>query len=281
MRKLQAVYLLLSLLITSQLKSQSKRFYYEFRYITDSLKTDSISSEIMQLDIFKIHSEFLSSQQAIRDSSIFNIKQKSNEIGSNLKQGNVKIKIYKGKENYSQEWVGIENFKIPFNRNQNWNISSETKKILNYNCQKATITLNGRNWIAWFTSEIPIQNGPYIFMNLPGLIVEIKDSEEFFSFSLIGNKTIKNSSPNISFTNRIQIPKISREQFNKKWIIFRKDPIGFREQWVITNPNIMNPQYYDANGNLLNKDKVYREDREKIKEQISKNNVFIDKKLYK
>jgi hypothetical protein len=33
--------------------------------------------------------------------------------------------------------------------------------------------------------EIPINNGPYIFQNLPGLILELEDSDNNFHFTAI------------------------------------------------------------------------------------------------
>ena len=44
----------------------------------------------------------------------------------------------------------------------------------------------GRKWTAWFTTEIPIQDGPYKFLGLPGLIVKIEDQTKTHSFELKG-----------------------------------------------------------------------------------------------
>lgn len=73
-----------------------------------------------------------------------------------------------------------------------WNIEQETDDILGYNVQKATVTYSGRNWIAWFTPEIPIQYGPYVFNGLPGLIVKLYDDKNNFTFLLnsIDKKTV-------------------------------------------------------------------------------------------
>lgn len=40
--------------------------------------------------------------------------------------------------------------------------------------QKATCDFAGRKWIAWFTTEIPIQDGPYKFYGLPCAYCEIR-----------------------------------------------------------------------------------------------------------
>ena len=39
--------------------------------------------------------------------------------------------------------------------------------------------------MAWFTSEIPIQRGPWKFGGLPGLIVKISDAKKEYNFELV------------------------------------------------------------------------------------------------
>src|SRR5690606_1469092 len=51
-------------------------------------------------------------------------------------------------------------------------------------CQRADIRFGGRDWVAWFTTEIPIPDGPYKFCGLPGLIVSIADTQQHWQFDL-------------------------------------------------------------------------------------------------
>ncbi|MDR1552255.1 MAG: GLPGLI family protein, partial [Prevotellaceae bacterium] len=67
---------------------------------------------------------------------------------------------------------------------QDWKITNETKEISGYKCQKATCSFRGRDYVAWFTREIPVKEGPWKFDGLPGLIVKVYDTKEHYDFEL-------------------------------------------------------------------------------------------------
>lgn len=64
-----------------------------------------------------------------------------------------------------------------------WKFETETKLISNYLCSKATVFFRGRNYIAWYSTELPIEIGPWKFNNLPGAILQIYDETNSFSWS--------------------------------------------------------------------------------------------------
>jgi len=68
--------------------------------------------------------------------------------------------------------------------NFDWKITKERSKILNYNCIKAITRFRGRNYIAWYTEDIALQNGPWKFCGLPGLIIKVTDDKEMFLYQL-------------------------------------------------------------------------------------------------
>lgn len=73
----------------------------------------------------------------------------------------------------------------PLNEIQ-WEISDSTKKVLGYDCMMATANYHGRDWTAWFTTDIPLQEGPWKLTGLPGLILEATEASGQHSFVATG-----------------------------------------------------------------------------------------------
>lgn len=69
--------------------------------------------------------------------------------------------------------------------NLNWQLINETKEILGYQCEKAIVSYRGRNYTAWYSQQLPLNNGPYVFRDLPGLILEIEDEDQYIHFKAV------------------------------------------------------------------------------------------------
>lgn len=67
-----------------------------------------------------------------------------------------------------------------------WTLQEGDTIILNYPCKKAATTFRGRTWTAWYTLELPFNDGPWKLQGLPGLILLAYDSERIFNFNCIG-----------------------------------------------------------------------------------------------
>lgn len=68
---------------------------------------------------------------------------------------------------------------------QKWQLDKETRTICGYNCQKATCRWRGRDYVAWFTPDIPFPVGPWKFGGLPGAIMKINDSKGDYSWEAV------------------------------------------------------------------------------------------------
>jgi GLPGLI family protein len=94
----------------------------------------------------------------------------------------------------------ISNFSVHvFNENladfPKWNITDDTMTILTYPCYKATCCYHGRNWIVWFTMDIPVNVGPWKLHGLPGLILKANDDKLHYVFECNGIEKLKIHEP--------------------------------------------------------------------------------------
>lgn len=64
-----------------------------------------------------------------------------------------------------------------------WVLHKEEKTIMEHKVYKATTNYAGRDWVAWYTEEVNLAYGPYVFQGLDGLILELYDTEDNFRFS--------------------------------------------------------------------------------------------------
>jgi GLPGLI family protein len=92
-----------------------------------------------------------------------------------------------------------------------WKISKETKKIKGFVCIKATTTKWGRNWIAYYSPNHPMPFGPYKFCGLPGLIFEVADDKNDYSFQLYKFKNRKEN--NVELHNYPKAKKVTKKQY--------------------------------------------------------------------
>ena len=65
-----------------------------------------------------------------------------------------------------------------------WTLINESRDIMSYTAYKAETTFRGRSYTAWYTPDIKINAGPWKFNGLPGLILEVVDSENGVQFLL-------------------------------------------------------------------------------------------------
>lgn len=255
--------------------SQVHRFYYEltFKPSKDSANTEK---EMMVLDVAKDESLFMPYKQLEYDSVLTANIKKAREFGADIdsklmtkKPPALSYRINKfknGNLNY-KDFIGLsEYYSYDEKPNLKWNITSEKQKIGIYQTQKATTDFGGRQWTAWFTSEIPIQDGPYKFSGLPGLIVKLEDSDQNFLWILEGNKKL-NQDINLNKLNYLEsqmgiATKVPKSTFTKRQAEYQKNPMGQ-----------MSRMFDEKDVDLIKK---LREEENRLKKQIQHYNNSVE-----
>ena len=210
---LTSAVLLLSLLTVSAKPKKTQgtkaidKIKYEITYRTQSVKDTTARDENgkyvyrqddMRLEVGEMVSYFYSPTKRAYDDGLLKLVKpgdvaKSNVSKSNVSRGNITMNFFrnypKGKTTYIDE-VLSEKFRIEEPMEQpKWEIVADsTKKILNYDCQMARTTFKGRQWTAWFATDIPLDNGPWKLCGLPGLILRASDAQQQYIFDCVGMK---------------------------------------------------------------------------------------------
>ncbi|WP_175621407.1 GLPGLI family protein [Chryseobacterium schmidteae] len=271
-------------------KESSNRFFYEltFKPKQDSAKVDKV---ITVLDITDKNRSVYQDYTVISQDSITKVEMEAmqkagvyKDLSKSLKTPKFSARIHKFYPSMKVEYVDkVANGMTPVNiaytedLKLNWKISNEKQKIGEYNTQKATAQYGGRTWTAWFSSDIPFQDGPYKFSGLPGLIVKIEDADKNYSWVLQGNKKIKEYNEFSYIESLMQAtggkPKeLTREKFDKTFNDFKKDPFAsvrpMMTQEIMSKPmpgtdgtigDLMKKQekmykdFYNANDNPIEK----------------------------
>ena len=206
--------------------TQSK-FYSPARYTRDSI-FDSVLSNMDPSTIRSI--------SIITDNSIGDLSTGPGETSSVSSNDGETYQIVKDRNTNSllfYDYFGMSKDSYGYKDNPvfSWKISQDTASVLGYPCQKASINFRGRTYTAWFSTDIPINDGPWKFMGLPGLILKISDSKNLFGFELIGIE-------NIAEPLAIQIPK-AKYDCNHKQFEGMKKKQGGGMQINVNNGNII------------------------------------------
>jgi GLPGLI family protein len=146
--------------------------------------------------------------------------------------------------------LGIQDYKMEIDLPDfKWQIETETIIIGNYVCQKAVGNYAGRQWIAWFASDLPFQFGPWKLGGLPGLIFEARDTKNEVQF------IFKELFKNLEQEKIEPIPGkpvvISESSFEKSKRNFEKDPSGTVQAFLPPGSEPAPTFYTDASGKML------------------------------
>ncbi|WP_227411524.1 GLPGLI family protein [Cruoricaptor ignavus] len=228
----QVLTLVMSMFLTTSYFSQSYKFLYEMSW-KPSKTSIAYNKELTSLTFDENNNSYFQAYDNFRKDSlktkIIIDYEKSQVKGSlripssdrDAKFRSLIIKRNAEKDVIQEETFFTKTFSIRFPCKIVWNLKNEkpTEKIMGYDVKKATCNFGGRKWIAFYTSEIPIQDGPYKFSGLPGLILKILDSKEDYIFEIKGITKEVNDLKYRNFGNGkpVELSPVRWETFLKKY----------------------------------------------------------------
>lgn len=265
---------LIFLILTSSAFSQNKLFIYHYKFIPDSTNHQNVRDELMILHIQKDRSEFYSSERYASDSTQL-AESRKGLMAMPFNKEMISDRVIKYPQSNLIDYITFmswDKYLVKEAIDLKWKLENEFSKILNYDVQKATTEFAGRKWIAWFTKEIPIHDGPYKFKNLPGLILKVEDSNKNHVFELKG---IKNAAAEFQYPklNNYKEYTLGYDQYVKKFKNYRKNPTADLVGKI--------PDQRDANGNFRTSAQVLKEINDQSLERFRKDNNIIEINLLK
>ena len=219
--------LLFCFFLPSMYFSQNIRLTYNYKFVADTLKKDIISDEIVVLDFNSKEKQsiFTGLKHILSDSTM---TAKSEKGLMAFPDTSMKIKYVVEKNSNGKIYFYTPNhmpnpvLKVKDERKINWKISNDKENILGYTAQKATAIFGGREWTAWFTTELAISDGPYKFSGLPGMILKIYDKTNTHSFEII---SVEKQKSNYMVLNDITYKEAKLITLNEYEQISKESPL--------------------------------------------------------
>ena len=275
---------IIALFLAQLSMAQTSRFVYQVTMKSDSTDKANATIETARLDISPEKSLFYGEGRIKRDSVMQRMRETRNFDRNAMQNLRSSIDYIVEKDlikniTYFKTRLGRDQYTYEEDRKMDWKILPETVKIGEYEAQKAETTFAGRKWYAWFTQDIPFQDGPYKFKGLPGLIIKVEDANGDYSFDLQQSKKITEFQ---NFDNRGGNPiKVKRTDFEKQEKLYRKDPVSF-----VTNsfsqggapapPQSMGGGNRGGGGGFRMDSDFRKQMEERLRDEVAKNNNPIE-----
>lgn len=233
------VIILLAFFIGIFFHAQTNRYIYELRLKMDSTDHD-YQKYYMILDIGKNETKFYGRDLLISDS----INKKFGNMESKHTDMTGQIVKRKTGSSTNENFLNIKFDYYTYSTTDpiHWKIYNETKKFNDYIVQKATADFGGRHWTAWFSTDVSLNEGPYKFTGLPGLVFEIYDDKNNFIYKLVKNEKLpkivdSNNFIESNFGNKAV--RVNENQRRKLLMDFYNDPFSF-ERTNLANKQDLN-----------------------------------------
>ena len=209
---------------------------YELKFMPDTLERDKFKTQTM---VLRMNTKGISVYQEygkFRSDSVTAARTRNGKI--KLSDSNEAIKYQtKARDNITiakswpekhkilvRELIGLDGtfYYTEDKTDFGWEVDfTQTKEIGGYTCHSAKGSYAGRDYQAWFTPEIPISDGPWLFCGLPGLILEVSSLDKEFLYTCM---SIQAGTGPITLRSLDAAFKTTRERFLKAKERYKVNP---------------------------------------------------------
>ena len=209
---------------------------YELKFMPDTLERDKFKTQTM---VLRMNTKGISVYQEygkFRSDSVTAARTRNGKI--KLSDTNEAIKYQtKARDNITiakswpekhkilvRELIGLDGtfYYTEDKTDFGWEVDfTQTKEIGGYTCHSAKGSYAGRDYQAWFTPEIPISDGPWLFCGLPGLILEVSSLDKEFLYTCM---SIQAGTGPVSLRSLDTAFKTTRERFLKAKERYKVNP---------------------------------------------------------
>ena len=209
---------------------------YELKFMPDTLERDKFKTQTM---VLRMNTKGISVYQEygkFRSDSVTAARTRNGKI--KLSDTNEAIKYQTKARDYitiAKSWpekhkilvrelIGLDGtfYYTEDKTDFGWEVDfTQTKEIGGYTCHSAKGSYAGRDYQAWFTPEIPISDGPWLFCGLPGLILEVSSLDKEFLYTCM---SIQAGTGPVSLRSLDTAFKTTRERFLKAKERYKVDP---------------------------------------------------------
>lgn len=225
-----------------QIGENISKFYSYYTFQVDSLHGTPEGKQKGREMVNQAISDFTKHKDRDRFFNSFPHRRGGECIYKNYPQGKITV----------TDFIGINDYVVYEDdlKNQDWQVTDSLKTILDYNCQQAVSDFRGRHWTVWFTTDIPVSNGPWKLGGLPGLIMEAYDNNYHYHFYIVG------------IEKKINIPITWEEPFYEDRKRIKTKRVKFLRAKMFDGRigiDLMNPELSRGNRKILGYDLIERD----------------------
>lgn len=215
-------------------------YYYDPQtYYVDSLRNDPTGSAIYEDTFARLLHESVENKTG-------DAFQKMKDLGLSAESRYRAIKNFPDSVIIVYDWISPDFYEYKVEMaDLKWALQDSTTTVLDYECTLATADYHGRRWKAWFTPEIPVQDGPWQLCGLPGLILKAETEDGTYGFTATGLQQC-NEPFKPTYINQDKLFKSKRKTYLKQKDYGRRNRGAMIS--AMTNGKV-NPKNADYKGN--------------------------------